>query len=61
MDHEARIQAAISNLESQTRKNYFSTTRKWNIERTTLIKRFRGETDPKRDTTSYIYKQLTDI
>jgi hypothetical protein len=56
MDHETRIQAAISDLESQTRKNYFSTTRKWNIERTTLTKRFRGETNPKRDTTSYAYK-----
>jgi DNA-binding phage protein len=61
MDHEARIQAAISDLESQTRKNYTSTTRKWGIKRTTLVKRFRGEIGPNRDTISYVYKQLTDI
>jgi hypothetical protein len=28
MDHEARIQAAITDLESQIRKNYTSTAKK---------------------------------
>jgi hypothetical protein len=60
MDHEARIQAAIADLESQTRRNYACITRKWDIERTTLARRFRGETGPNRDTISYAYKQLTD-
>jgi hypothetical protein len=60
MDHEARIQAAISDLESQTRRNYASTARKWGLERTTLAKRFRGETGPNRDATSYARRQLTD-
>jgi hypothetical protein len=36
MDHEARIQAAITELESQTRKNYTSTTKKWDLERTII-------------------------
>jgi DNA-binding phage protein len=61
MDHEARIQAAISDLESQTRKNYTSTARKWGVERTTLAKRFRGETGPNRDAVSYAHKQLKDV
>jgi hypothetical protein len=61
MDHEARIQAAISDLESQTRKNYASTAKKWGLERTTLAKRFRGETGPNRDAISYAHKQLTDV
>jgi hypothetical protein len=60
IDHEARIQAAITDLESQTRRNYASITRKWDIERTTLTRRFRGETGPNRDTISYAHKQLTD-
>jgi hypothetical protein len=60
MDHEVRIQAAISDLESQTRRNYASTARKWNIECTTLARRFRGETGPNRDAISYAHKQLTD-
>jgi hypothetical protein len=60
MDHEARMQAAITELESQTRKNYTSTAKKWDLERTTLRKRFRGETGPNRDATSYARRQLTD-
>jgi hypothetical protein len=60
MDHEAQIQAAITDLESQTRRNYASITRKSKIERTTLARRFRGETGPNRDTISYPYEQLTD-
>jgi hypothetical protein len=60
IDHEARIQAAITDLESQTRKNYTSITKKWNIERITLVRRFRGEMGQNRDTISYAHKQLTD-
>ena len=60
IDHEARIQVAITDLESQTRRNYTSITRKWDIERITLARRFRGETGPNRDAISYVYKQLTN-
>jgi hypothetical protein len=31
IDHEARIQAAISDLKLQTRRNYASTARKWDL------------------------------
>jgi hypothetical protein len=61
MDHEARIQAAITELESQKRVNYSETTKKWKLERTTLSKRFRGETGLNRDAISYAHKQLTDV
>jgi hypothetical protein len=55
------FKAAITDLESQTRRNNNSTTRKWDIKPTTLARRIRGETGPNRDTTSYVHKQLTDI
>ena len=40
MDHEARIQAAIIDLQSQERVNYSATAKRYNLERTTLAKRF---------------------
>jgi hypothetical protein len=60
MDHEARIQAAITDLESQDRVNYAAIARKWEIDRSTLSRRHRGETGPNRDATSYVRRQLTD-
>jgi hypothetical protein len=60
MDHEARIQAAITDLESQDRVNYTAITKKWKIDRSTLSRRHRGVTGPNKDATSYARKQLTD-
>jgi DNA-binding phage protein len=60
MDHEARIQAAIADLESQDRKNVTATAKRWKLARETLSKRFRGETDPNQDAISYARRQLTD-
>src|ERR1700744_1718578 len=60
MDHDARIQAAIDDLESQSRKNIAAIARKYKVARETLSKRFRGETGSNRDATSYSRKQLTD-
>jgi AraC-like DNA-binding protein len=60
MDHDARIQAAIADLESQERPNVASTARKHNVARRTLAHRFKGETGPNREATSYSRKQLTD-
>ena len=34
MDHDAQIQAAITDLESQERVNYSATAKRWNLERT---------------------------
>jgi Tc5 transposase DNA-binding domain len=59
MDHNARIQAAIDDLKSQKRTNFAATARKWNLERTTLAKRFRGEMGSKEDANSYIRQRLT--
>jgi hypothetical protein len=39
MDYEARMQAAINDLESQGRKNFAATAERWDLERTTLSKR----------------------
>ena len=47
MDHNARIEAAIADLESQERINFSATAKKWNVERTTLAKRYRGEAGSK--------------
>ena len=60
MGHDTRIQAAIDDLRSQKRTNFAATARHWKIERTTLTKRFRGQTASNRDATSYSRKQLTD-
>jgi hypothetical protein len=60
MDHEARIQAAIADLESQDRTNFAATARKWDIERSTLSRRYRGETGSNQDASSYARRQLTD-
>jgi AraC-like DNA-binding protein len=60
MDHDARIQAAVTDLESQERPNVASTARKHNVARRTLAHRFKGETGPNREATSYSRKQLTD-
>jgi hypothetical protein len=56
MDHNARIVAAIRDLDSQERPNIATTTRKYNIVRTTLAYRFRGETGIIQDAISYVRK-----
>jgi hypothetical protein len=61
MDHETRIQAAIEHLNSQKRVNYSATAKKWNLERTTLAKRYRGETVSNQEANSYAGQQLTDV
>jgi ActR/RegA family two-component response regulator len=60
MDHEARIQAAIRDLESQERPNVSATARKHNVAQRTLAHRFKGETGPNQEATSYSRKKLTD-
>ena len=61
MDHESRIEAAIADLESQERINYYATAKKWNLDRITLARRYRGETGSNRDAISYARRQLIDI
>ena len=61
MDHDARIKAAIADLDSQERPNISATARKYNIVRRTLAYRFKGETGLNREATSYSRKELTDV
>jgi hypothetical protein len=60
MDHEARIQAAITDLESQDRVNYAATAKKWNIDRSTLSRQHQGKTVSNQEATLYARRQLTD-
>ncbi len=59
--HNARIQLAIADLESQNRINYTTTAKKWDLDRTTLARRHRGETGTREKATSNSYKTLTDL
>ena len=61
MDHDARIESAIADLESQDHLNVAATAIKWKVVRETLSKRFRGETTSRREATLYTYKKLTDV
>jgi hypothetical protein len=60
MDHNARIEAAIADLESQDRQNIAATAKKWGVARETLSKRFRGKTVSNQEANSYARRQLTD-
>jgi hypothetical protein len=46
MDYEARISAAIAELGKQDVPNFSATARKHKINRITLARRFRGESQP---------------
>jgi hypothetical protein len=59
MDHNARIEAAINDLRSQKRTNFSATAKRWDIERTTLAKRFRGKIGTNEDANSYVRQKLT--
>jgi hypothetical protein len=59
MDRNARIAAAIADLESQDRPNIAATAKKWQVARETLSKRFRGETGTIEDANSNSRQQLT--
>ena len=59
MDHNARIEAAITDLRFQKRTNFAVTVKRWDVERTTLAKRFRGETGTNEDANSYVRQKLT--
>lgn len=61
MDHNARIEAAIKDLRSQKRTNFAATAKRWDLERTTLAKRFRGETGINEDANSYVRQKLIAI
>ena len=43
LTYNDRIQSAIADLESQERANFGKTAKKWDVDRTTLRRRFNGE------------------
>jgi hypothetical protein len=59
MAHNDCIASAIADLKSQDRSNIAATARKYQVDRTTLSRRFRGETGTIQDAIFYSRKQLT--
>jgi hypothetical protein len=56
--HNARIEAAIVALESQDRINYTEAARKWNVIRSTLTRRYRGETGTIDDASANLQRRI---
>jgi hypothetical protein len=44
MDYEERMTAAFAALDLQETRNYSQVTKKYKLERTTLVKRYKGQT-----------------
>jgi hypothetical protein len=61
MDHSARIEAAIADIESQDRQNIAATAKNWTVARDTLSKRFRGKTISNQEANSYARQELTAV
>jgi hypothetical protein len=61
VSHNARIELAIADLESQAQLNFAATARKYNVKGTTLSRRFRGETSSREDAISSVSKALTNV
>ena len=59
MDHNARIAAAIKDLESQVFISITAAATEWDVDRTTLGKRFHGKTGTIEDANSYTRQRLT--
>lgn len=53
--------SALADLESQERVNFAATARKWQVDRTTLAKRFKGQTGTIQEAVSYTRQRLTDV
>ncbi|KAM4067688.1 Tc5 transposase DNA-binding domain-containing protein [Hirsutella rhossiliensis] len=59
MDHNTRIAEAIIELQSQDRPKYAETARRYNIDKSTLWRRFKGKTASNHDANSYSRQKLT--
>jgi hypothetical protein len=59
MTYNARIASAIDDLEAQSRPNIAATAKKWQVDRTTLSRRFRGETGSNEEANSNSRQNLT--
>ena len=61
MDHNARIAKAILELQSQDPPKYAETARKYDIDKSTLWRRFKGKTGSIQDANSTSRQKLTNI
>jgi hypothetical protein len=59
MAHSARIEAAITDLDSQAKVNIAVTAKKYEIGRKTLSDRFHGKSTTIEEINSYVRQQLT--
>jgi len=60
MVNEKDIQLALDDLKSQEVVNFAATAKKYNLDRTTLMRRFKGKTTSNQDANSIHHKLLTD-
>ena len=60
MAHNDAIQQAITDLESQNPPQYAATAKKYNVDRTTLMRRFKGEITSYSEARSKTHKLLTN-
>jgi hypothetical protein len=58
---ESRIESALADLESQDSVNYAATARKWQIERTTLARRHKGQRTSRAVANSKYRQRLTTL
>jgi Tc5 transposase DNA-binding domain len=57
----SRIESALADLESQDSVNYAATARKWQIERTTLARRHKGQSTSRAAANSKYRQRLTNV
>ena len=57
--HDAPIDLALADLASQPKPNYSATAKKWQVERTTLAKRYKAQTVSKAIANSECRQRLT--
>jgi hypothetical protein len=57
MTHNARMDAAMAELDAQLKPNFSAAAEKWMLERTTLAKRWKGQTMSREEANSE-YRQL---
>ena len=60
MVNEEAILEAISDLRCQEKPNYAQAAKKYNVDRTTLMRRFKGQTTSNHEAHSIHQKLLTD-
>ncbi|PVH90474.1 hypothetical protein DM02DRAFT_466438, partial [Periconia macrospinosa] len=60
MVNEKDIQLALDDLKSQEVINFTTIAKKYNLDRTTLMRRFKGKTTSNQEAHSIHHKLLTD-